>query len=532
MSGSESFDFVIVGGGSAGCVLANRLTLDPTVRVLLLEAGGSDDVPEVHIPALFPLLIASEKDWGYRTVEQTHTGTQISVPRGKMVGGSSSMNAMVYIRGNRADYDGWRDEFGAKGWGYEDVLPYFVRAEGNSRLAGPLHGTHGPLRVEDVTYLHELNQAWVDSAITWGLTRNDDFNGESQLGAGPFQVTCHDGRRWSVADAYLHPVTSRPNLTVRTHTQVSAVLIEGSRAVGVRYHDGNAEVTVHATAEVLLCGGSINSPQLLMLSGVGPADHLRAHGIDIVVDLPGVGQNLHDHPTVPIIWFTRDTTDIIDQAMEPWVMTEWQTTRTGPLASNLCGVGAFLSTTGDVTRPDIQLHTAPTAFADGLVRPDRPTFTGTVSLLDPRSRGTLRLHSADPEDRPELDLALYRDPADFDTIAAGVRAFIQMSSSGPLARFLDRPLLPDRNDLHDQAFARFMRQRTQTMYHPAGTCAMGTGEQAVVDPSSLRVHGVDGLRVIDASVMPRLPRGNTNAPTVMTAEKAADLILGKHPGDA
>ncbi|HEY0695203.1 MAG TPA: GMC family oxidoreductase N-terminal domain-containing protein, partial [Kribbella sp.] len=498
--------------------------VNPSVRVLLLEAGGEDSAPETRIPALHPLHFGTGVDWGYSTVPQAHTGTRVSMPRGKMLGGSSSMNAMVYIRGNRADYDGWRDEFGATEWGFEDVLPYFIRAEGNSRLSGPLHGSDGPLHVEDAAYLHEMNHAWVDSAIAWGLPRSDDFNGASQLGAGTFQTTCHDGQRWSTADAYLRPSLHRLNLTVRTRAQVSSVLLEGARAVGVTYSNGTESVSVGATSEVLLCGGSINSPQLLLLSGIGPADHLRENGIDTVVDLPSVGQNLHDHPTVPIIWTTRDSTDIFDLAMAPEAMAQWQETHRGPLTSVLCDVGGFFSTTGDTAIPNMQVHTAPTAFADGLPRPAKPCFTGTVSLLDPRSRGSLQLRSADPHGQPEIDLGLYADSADLDALVSGLRTFIEMSTAGPLARHLDQPLLPDQGDTDDHALAAFTRRWTQTMYHPVGTCAMGTHEQAVVDPS-LRVRGVERLRVVDASVMPTVPRGNLNAPTVMIAEKASDLIL-------
>jgi choline dehydrogenase len=527
MPAVESFDYIIVGAGSAGCVLAGRLSADSSVRVLLLEAGGEDSAPEVHIPALYPLLFGTGVDWAYSTVPQKHTGTQIYMPRGKMLGGSSSMNAMVYTRGNRSDYDGWRDRFGAEHWGFDDVLPYFTRAEGNSRLGGPLHGTDGPVHVEDGRYIHEIHQAWVDSAVNWGLPRSDDFNGTSQLGAGVYQVTCNNGRRWSTADAYLHPaLRAQPNLALRTGAQVSKVMMKGSRAVGVTYWDGSEEVSVHADSEVVLCGGSVSSPHILMLSGIGPAEHLREHGINMVVDLPGVGQNLHDHPTVPIIWTTRDSSDLIDLAMAPEALTEWKATQRGPLASVLCGVGGFFSTTGDSAVPNMQIHAAPMAFADGLARPGEPCFTGTVSLLDPRSRGNLRLRSAEILDKPEIDLALYTEPADFEALASGLRAFIDMSTSGPLARYLDKPLLPGKSNIDEYAFAEFIRRRTQTMYHPVGTCAMGTHEQAVVDPL-LRVRGVEGLRIVDASVMPSVPRGNTNAPTIMVAEKASALILDR-----
>jgi choline dehydrogenase len=527
---SESYDYIIVGAGSAGCVLANRLSADPAVRVLLLEAGGDDAAPEVHIPAAFPAMLATERDWAYLSVEQERLdGRPVSLPRGRLLGGCSSMNAMVYVRGNQSDFNGWRDDHGAAGWDYLDVLPYFIRAEGNTRCRGPLHGTDGPQHVEDLVYRHELSQAWVESAVKWGLTPNEDFNGESQLGAGPFQVTCRDGLRWSAADAYLRPAQDRPNLTVRTHAQVSRLLLTGQRVDGVCYRseagaDAGREVSVYARIEVLLCGGSINSPQLLLLSGIGPAEQLRALGIEVRVDLPGVGANLHDHPTVPLIWTTHST-DLADLASDPEVIAHYQTQRRGPLASNLCEAGAFFATDDSAITPDIQVHVAAVAFADGLAKPDRPCFTATASLLTPRSRGKVRLRSTDPAQAPEIDLNFYADHGDATAVVAGLRALAEIGSTGPLTSRLDRPFLPDRADLDDRTLAEHLARWTQTVYHPVGTCAMGTGQAAVVDPE-LRVHGVDRLRVVDASVMPTVTRGNTNAPTIMIAEKAADLILG------
>lgn len=522
----QDWDYVIVGAGSAGCVLANRLTEDPSARVLLLEAGGEDTADEIHIPAAFASLFKTQWDWNYETTEQKHLGRSAYWPRGKMLGGCSSMNAMIYIRGNRADYDGWRDAHGAEGWGYADVLPYFMRAEGNTRLGGPLHGTDGPLHVEDRVFTHELSNAWVDSAVSHGLKRNDDFNGESQDGAGLYQVTCRKGRRWSVADAYLRPAMKRPNLTVRTHAQTTRVLVTDGRATGVSFLHGGTEQTAHAGTEVILCGGAVNSPQLLMLSGIGPAEHLREHGIDVAVHLPGVGENLHDHPATPVIWSTRDTTDLVDSAT-PVGMLRWQLTKRGPLASNVGEAGGFMSTVDGLDAPDMQFHVAPTLFYDnGFREPTVPGFTSATTLVDVASRGRLRLRSAHPQWRPEIDPAYYSEPADFEATLAGIRTLMEIGRTGPLARFLDKPFLPSMADPDDTALAEHVRQCTQTLYHPVGTCAMGSGEQAVVDPA-LRVRGVDGLRVVDASVMPVVPRGNTNAPTIMVAEKAADLIRGR-----
>ncbi|MEV8608346.1 GMC family oxidoreductase N-terminal domain-containing protein [Amycolatopsis sp. NPDC051373] len=526
MAGQDSFDYVIVGAGSAGCVLAARLSEDPAARVLLLEAGGEDTADEIHIPAAFASLFKTRWDWNYETVEQKHTGKPAYWPRGKMLGGSSSINAMIYIRGNRADYDGWRDSHGATGWGWDDVLPYFKRAEGNQRLGGALHGTDGPLQVEDRRFTHELSSAWVDSAVAWGLKRTDDFNGETQEGAGVYQVTCKRGRRWSTADAYLRPALTRPNLTVHTHAQATRVVFEGTRAVGVTYLHKGVEVTARADAEVLLSGGAVNSPQLLMLSGIGPAEHLRELGIDVVAGLAGVGSNLHDHPAAGIIWSTKGTTDLVDAAT-PAGLVRWQLTRRGPLASNIGEAGAFFPTRDGLAAPDMQIHVAPTLFYDnGFREPTVPGFTSAATLVDVASRGRLRLKSANPLWKPEIDPAYYAEPIDLDIMKTALRSLIDIGKSGPLARFLDKPFLPTTHDLSDDALTDHIRENTQTLYHPVGTCAMGSDERAVVDPS-LKVRGVEGLRVVDASVMPVVPRGNTNAPTIMVAEKAADLIRGR-----
>ncbi|MGH3498587.1 MAG: GMC family oxidoreductase [Nocardioidaceae bacterium] len=527
MAARQAFDHVVVGAGSAGCVLAARLSEDPSVSVLLLEAGGPDDADEIHVPAAFSSLFKTAWDWNYETTEcKQLNGRRAYWPRMKALGGCSSMNAMIYIRGNAADYDGWRDGYGAAGWGYDDVLPYFIRAEHNTRLGEPFHGTDGPLRVEDRRYTHELTQAWVDAAVAYGLRPTDDFNGALQEGAGLYQVTCRKGRRWSTADAYLRPAMDRPNLTVRTGALVSRVVLDGVRAAGVTYLQGGLEHEVQVDAEVLLCGGSVNSPQVLMLSGIGPASHLRELGINPVVDAPGVGENLHDHPAAGLVWRTTGTTDLVEFGT-PARLMQWQATGRGPLTSNIGEGGAFVRSRDDLEVPDLQVHVAPTGFYDnGLREPQGRMFTAASTLVSVRSRGRLRLRSADPRWRPVIDAAYYEDQADLDAMVVGLRLLADVAGEAPLAHYLSEPFLPVRlSGITDAELTEHARQVTQTLYHPVGTCAMGSGELAVVDPD-LRVRGVEGLRVVDASVMPEVVRGNTNAPTIMIAEKAADLIRG------
>lgn len=520
----DSFDYVVVGAGSAGCVLANRLTENPSTTVLLLEAGGEDDADEIHIPAAFPALFKTKWDWNYETVEQKHLGDRTTYwPRMKGLGGCSSMNAMIYIRGNRADYDRWCD-LGATGWGYDEVLPYFIKAEHNSRLSAPFHGTDGPLHVEDRRYTHPLSQAWVDAAVAWGLKPTDDFNGADQEGVGRYQVTQHKGRRWSTADAYLRPALDRSNLTVHTHALVTRVVLDGTRATGVSYLRHGSEVTVEA-GEVILSGGAINSPQLLMLSGIGPAEHLRELDIEVAVNLPGVGENLHDHSVIGALWTTVNTTDLVEYATVRR-MLQWQAFGRGPMTSNIGEAGGFFRTSDDLDAPDMQVHVAPSLFYDnGLREPTEHGFTAGATLVDVRSRGRVRLRSSNPQWRPLIDPAYYSDPADFDATLAGLRTLIDICRQPAIAKYLDKPFKPENlNEITDEELADHTRALTQTLYHPVGTCVMGTGEQSVVDPA-LRVRGVDGLRVVDASVMPAVTRGNTNAPTIMIAEKAVDHIM-------
>ena len=519
----DTFDYVIVGAGSAGAVLAARLSEDPQIGVLLLEAGGEADADEVMIPAAFPTLFKTRWDWNYSTTEQKQLNNRRAYwPRMKALGGCSSMNAMIYIRGNRADYDAWRDQYGAAGWGYADCLPYFVKAEGNARLGGPFHGRTGPLHVEDRRYTHELSHAFVDSAASAGFKPTDDFNGSTEEGAGLYQVTCRGGRRWSTNEAYLKPARGRPNLTVATGALAARVELEGERATGVTFRQGGAEHTVRATREVVLCGGSINSPQLLMLSGIGPGNHLAEVGVTCRVDLPGVGSNLQDHPVVPLLWYTRGTSDLA-QLNTVRNFVRWKARGTGPLASNVGEAGAFFTSREGLPAPDIQIHTAPSGFYDnGLHEPDSRMFTAAATLVSVASRGSVRLRSVDPAWHPAIDAAYLEDQTDLDALLAGVRRTWQISTQGALGSFLDRPWnLPD--DPSDEDLVEHIRTWTQTLYHPVATCAMGSGDDAVVD-ARLRVRGVEGLRVVDASVMPAVPRGNTNAPTIMIAEKAADEI--------
>ncbi len=526
MAHSHSYDYIVVGAGSAGAVIAARLTEDPGIRVLLLEAGPPAVADEITIPAAFSTLFKTRWDWNYTTTQQKQLHARPTYwPRMKALGGCSAMNAMIYIRGNRADYDGWRDRHGATGWGYADVLPYFKRAEANSRLGGPFHGQNGPLTVEDRRYTHPLTDAWVDAAVASGLTPNDDFNGATQEGAGRYQVTHRKGRRWSVDKAYLDPATDRPNLTVRTGALVCRVLTEGGRAVGVAWREGERPQEARVEREVVLSGGAINSPQLLMLSGIGPAAHLREVGIEVVHDLPGVGQNLHDHPAVPIVWHTRDTTDLAE-LNNLLNFARAKATGTGPLVSNIGEGGGFFASRDDLPAPDLQVHVAPSGFWDnGLHEPTTRKLTAAATLVNVKSRGQIRLRSTDPTWHPQIDPAYYDDQNDLDAMVAGCQRVLDIAHRGALAKHIAGAFLPDLANPTVAEIEEHVRAQTQTLYHPVGTCAMGTDDHAVVD-AELRVRGIEGLRVADASVMPEVTRGNTNAPTIMIGEKAADLLRG------
>jgi choline dehydrogenase len=530
------YDYVIIGAGSAGCVLASRLTENPSARVLLLEAGPPDDAEEIHIPAALNLLFQSAYDWDFHTVPQERAaGRSIYWPRGRTLGGSSSINAMIYIRGSRHDYDTWRDEYGCAGWGYCDLLPYFRRAEDNSRGESAYHGVSGPLSVQDLKYKSPLTRAFVAASRECGLPANEDFNGAAQDGSGFYQVTQRDGRRWSAADAYLHPAMSRPNLTVLTDARVTGILIEADRAVGVRYLLRGEEEEARADGEVILSAGAIGSPQLLMLSGIGPADHLIEHGIRVHADSPGVGANLSDHPVVTTMWHTPKTPGLWEAA-KPSNLARWRYLHSGPLTSNVAEAGGFSRSMPSLPAPDLQWHVLPTPFTrNGLGDPAIRAISLLVTLVSVGSRGFVRLRSDDPRHKPAIDPAYLSDGADIDPIISGLRMAREFAAASAMAKLATVELAPGPGVRTDTELVEFIRNDIGTLYHPVGTCAMGGDSRlaasrltSVVDPE-LRVRGIEGLRVVDASVMPAVPRGNTNAPTIAIAERAADLISGRAP---
>ena len=517
---------MIVGAGSAGCVLAARLTEDPSTRVLLLEAGGRGVHPNIAIPAAFAKQFKTKLDWDYSTEpEPACENRSLYIPRGKGLGGSSSMNAMLYVRGRPLDYDLWESE-GASGWSWNDVRPYFLRAENNERGASEHHATGGPLNVADERSPRQLTGRFIAAAERSGIPRIPDYNGPEQDGVSPVQVTQRNGRRFSAADAYLRPNMKRENLTVVTGAQVLRVELDNERATGVRYRDRRGrEQVASADREVLVAAGSIGSPQLLMLSGVGPADHLREVGVEAKHDLPGVGQNLQDHPYVVCIWESTLGGSLYG-ADKPKPLLEWILRRSGPLTSTVAEAFAFVRSRPGLPAADLQYHFAPAYFNDnGFDEFDGHAFTLGPVLVTPKSRGWIKLRSADPADKPRILTGSLSEPEDVQALVAGMKIAREIAAAEPLAEAKGREIFPgDGVDTEDD-LAADLRRRVELLYHPVGTCKMGSGDDAVVD-AELRVRGIGNLRVADASVMPVIPGGNTNAAAIMIGERAADLIRG------
>jgi choline dehydrogenase-like flavoprotein len=514
------YDYVIVGAGSAGAVIAARLTEDPDVTVALLEAGEADTAPEIHIPAAFGSLFKSEWDWDLDSEPEPELGGRRAyLPRGKMLGGCSSMNAMIYIRGNRADYDQWAAD-GAEGWSYDDVLPYFVRAESNERGASDHHGADGPLTVSESRSMNPLCDAWVDAAVEAGFVHNEDFNGAEQVGVGRFQVTQRDGMRCSTAVAYLHPNLERPNLTVITGAQATRILFDGTRAVGVEVRRAGAAEEIRANREVILSAGAYGSAHLLLLSGVGPAAQLNAFGIPVLADLP-VGERLQDHYMVMLNYLTDRETLMTAASAENVELL--QTQGCGPLTSTVGEAGGFFVTRDGLDAPDVQFHSTPCFFKEeGLGAQDAQGLAAGPCVLKPTSTGTLTLRSPDPLVAPRIQHNYLSTDEDRASIVAGLRTALEIASQPAMRAVITGDhVVPD--GASDDDLLAFARRVGQTLYHPTSTCSIGH----VVD-SSLRVIGLDGLRVADASVMPTVVRGNTNAPTIMIGEKAADLIKHDH----
>jgi choline dehydrogenase len=514
------YDYVIVGAGSAGCVLAARLSEDPDVSVLLLEAGPPDTNQNIHVPLGYLQLARTEIDWDYATAPEPNcNGRRISLPRGKVLGGSSSVNAMIYIRGNRLDYDEWDQS----GWAWDDLFPYFLKAEDNERGASEWHAVGGPQAVSDQRSGNVISPAFVEGAVEAGLARNEDFNGAEQDGAGMYQLTQRGGMRASTSVSYLHPAMERPNLTVMPYMHVNRVLFEGTRAVGVEATQLGQAQELRAEREVLLCGGAFNSPQLLMLSGIGPAEHLTLREVEVLLDQPAVGENLSDHAATYGVWTTPEPQSLL-LAREPAALEEFAASQTGPFASNLAEAGAFARVESGAPAPDVQFHAAPIHIVDeGMGDTDQHGIWVSPCLLTPRSRGSVRLGSKDPTAKPIVRNEFYSAPGDLARMVEAVRLMEEICAQPALSPYCAERFTAPAGD-SEAALRGHIAATTFPIYHPVGTCAIG----AVVD-DDLRVDGLEGIRVVDASVMPAVPRGNTNAPTIAIAERAADLIKGATP---
>jgi len=534
MMAARGFDYVIVGGGSAGCVLANRLSEDSSVRVLLLEAGGSDWHPLIHMPVGFAKMTDGPQTWGFSTTPQIHANNrEIPYAQGRVLGGGSSINAEVFTRGNPVDYDRWANEEGCEGWSFDEIKKYFLRSEGNTFFAGDWHGTDGPLGVSNLADPQPMTRAFVQSCQEAGLPYNPDFNGPVQEGAGVYQTTIRNARRCSAAVGYLKPVMKRANLTVEIHCQAHRILFDGTRAVGVEYDCKGTLKQAHADQEVIVTAGAIGTPKLMLLSGIGPQAHLADHGIKAVQDLAGVGENLTDHFGVDIVAELTGHQSLDKYGKPLGMLTsglQYALFKTGPVASNVVEGGAFWYADRSADVPDLQFHFLAGAGAEAGV-PSVPKGRSGITLnsytLRPKARGTVRLRSNQVGDMALVDPNFLGHPDDLKTSVEGVKQSVEIFRQKSLQKYIQQIRFPNDSIKTQAEFEEYARQNGRTSYHPTCTCKMGVDEMAVVDPQ-LRVHGVEGLRICDSSAMPSLIGSNTNAPTIMMAEKAADMIRSSH----
>ena len=538
MTGAErmtdrGYDYVIVGGGSAGCVLAARLTEDSAARVLLLEAGGKDNHPLIHMPVGFAKMTTGPHTWGFTTAPQVHANNrEIPYAQARVIGGGSSINAEVFTRGHPTDYDRWAQDEGCEGWGFADIRKYFIRSEGNTILSGDWHGTDGGLGVSNIPDPQPMTRAFVQSCQELGIPMSPDFNGDSQAGCGIYQTTTKDYRRCSAARGFLKPAMDRPNLTVETGCLVHRLQFAGTRATGVEYSRGGTDVfRVHAESEVIVTSGAIGTPKLMMLSGIGPAAHLREHGIEVVHDLPGVGENLNDHFGIDIVAELTGHYSLDKYNKWHWAALaglEYLAFKSGPITSNVVEGGAFWFSDPALPVPDLQFHFLAGAGAEAGV-PSVPKGSSGITLNSytarPKARGTVRLRSADPAAPPIIDPNFLGHPDDLKTSVEGVKISREIFSQPSLQKHIRKIHFPGDAVRTQKDFEDYARQYGRTSYHPTCTCKMGSDDMAVVDPSC-RVRGLDGIRIADSSIMPSLIGSNTNAPTIMIAEKASDMIRG------
>jgi choline dehydrogenase len=529
----DTYDYIVTGAGSAGCVLANRLSESGRHRVLLLEAGGRDSNPWIHIPLGYARTFCNPQvNWMFDSEPEKNLHNRVMYqPRGKVLGGTSSINGMIYMRGNHADYDEWRQR-GCEGWDWDSVLPYFRKAEDNERGESEFHGAGGPLRVSNQPYEWEIGKLLLEACIQAGITPNCDFNGAHQEGCGYYQTTTKDRRRWSTAAGYLRPARKRPNLVIRTHAHATRVLLRDSRAVGVEFQSPRGRETARASGEVVVSGGAYGSPQLLLLSGIGPAQHLQDMGVAVVHDLPGVGSNLHDHFNTYCAWrISRSLSlNVLHHSIPRQIVAgvQYALYRGGPMSGNGLYVGALVRSDNRLERPDLQLNISAWSTIDrtrdGIISHPFPAFAISPVHLRPEGRGTVRLRSRDPFAPPEIRFNFLRSEYDMQAVITGMRIARQVARQRALQNLVVEEVLPGPSVATDEQLAEDVRQRGVSNLHPVGTCGMGHGPDAVVDPR-LRVHGIDRLRVVDASIMPSIIAGNTNAPTIMIAEKASAMIL-------